>query len=163
MSGSSIIGKNWRRNSLQWSGHVFEAIGLNILDHLVRVEHFTIHGDINSGWFALDGAQGAADIEDGVAYMPTESGDLTYTVTGIDATTTCENEATIDITVNALPEVVANASPEVLCDGEELTLTGSGATIYTWDMGVDDGVTIGCTAIGSSESVVINVLKANLK
>ena len=80
------------------------------------------------------------DIEDGVAYMPTESGDLTYTVTGIDATTTCENEATIDITVNALPEVVANASPEVLCDGEELTLTGSGATIYTWDMGVDDGV-----------------------
>ena len=66
MSGSSIIGKNWRRNSLQWSGHVFEAIGLNILDHLVRVEHFTIHGDINSGWFALDGAQGAADIEDGV-------------------------------------------------------------------------------------------------
>ena len=80
------------------------------------------------------------DIEDGVAYMPTESGDLTYTVTGIDATTTCENEATIDLTVNALPEVVANASPEVLCDGEELTLTGSGATIYTWDMGVDDGV-----------------------
>jgi len=94
---------------------------------------FTASGADSYNWDPVD-------IEDGVAYMPTESGDLTYTVTGIDATTTCENEATIDITVNALPEVVANASPEVLCDGEELTLTGSGATIYTWDMGVDDGV-----------------------
>jgi hypothetical protein len=81
-----------------------------------------------------------ADIEDGVAYTPTETGELTYTLMGLDDITGCENETTIDITVNALPDVTASASPDVVCDGDELTLTGGGATDYTWDMGVEDGV-----------------------
>jgi len=81
-----------------------------------------------------------ADIEDEVAYTPAETGTLTYTVTGTDEATGCENEATIDVTVNDLPGVTATASPDVVCEGEELTLTGGGATDYTWDMGVEDGV-----------------------
>ncbi len=81
-----------------------------------------------------------ADIEDGVAYTPSETGEFTYTVTGTDATTTCTNEASIDVVINDLPEVEAIASSEELCDGDELTLTGSGAVDYSWDMGAEDGV-----------------------
>jgi len=44
------------------------------------------------------------------------------------------------ITVNALPTVVANATTTSVCAGNPVTLTGSGATSYTWDNGVTDGI-----------------------
>jgi hypothetical protein len=47
---------------------------------------------------------------------------------------------TIDITINALPTVSANASATSVCQGNQVTLTGSGATSYTWDNGVTNGV-----------------------
>ena len=43
------------------------------------------------------------------------------------------------MTVNPTPTVVASASPSTtLCEGDQLTLSGSGPTgsIYTWDNGV---------------------------
>ena len=49
--------------------------------------------------------------------------------------------ATVDltITVNALPTVTASSTPlSPLCDGDDLTLNGGGATTYTWDNGVTD-------------------------
>jgi hypothetical protein len=95
-----------------------------------------------------------ADIDDGVAYTPVDAGVMTYTVTGTDGVTSCENEATIEITINALPEVTATASPESVCDGDELTLTGGGATDYDWDMGVDDGVAF-TPAIGTATYTVV--------
>jgi hypothetical protein len=46
----------------------------------------------------------------------------------------------INITVNALPTVSANASATSICQGSQVTLTGSGAASYTWDNGVTNGV-----------------------
>jgi len=75
---------------------------------------------------------------DGVAFTPTVT--TTYTVTGTDANN-CTNTAQITITVNPAPTVTANASPATsICVGDQVTLTGGGATSYTWDNGVTDGV-----------------------
>ncbi|MBD3636137.1 MAG: PKD domain-containing protein [Crocinitomicaceae bacterium] len=45
------------------------------------------------------------------------------------------------ITVNAAPTVTASASPnDTICSGDQVTLTGGGASTYTWDNGVTNGV-----------------------
>jgi hypothetical protein len=77
-------------------------------------------------------------VTDGAAFEPTATGTLTYEVTGEDANG-CTNTATVDVTVNALPTVTAGADQSV-CEGTQVTLSGSGADTYTWDNGVDDGV-----------------------
>jgi hypothetical protein len=46
----------------------------------------------------------------------------------------------INITVNALPTVSANASATSVCQGNQVTLTGSGAASYVWDNGVTNGM-----------------------
>ncbi|MDI3527883.1 MAG: large repetitive protein [Tenuifilum sp.] len=46
---------------------------------------------------------------------------------------------TITTTVNPLPTVTANASANPVCEGDGVTLTGSGAVSYSWDKGVNDG------------------------
>ncbi|HIA06574.1 MAG TPA: hypothetical protein EYN71_07740, partial [Flavobacteriales bacterium] len=61
-----------------------------------------------------------------------------YTVTGTDANN-CSNTDQVTITVNTLPTVDAGPDTTV-CDGDTVTLTGSGATIYDWNNGVTDGV-----------------------
>mgnify|MGYP000539146122 CR=1 FL=1 len=78
-------------------------------------------------------------ISDGVAFNPTTT--TTYNVTGTDING-CQNTDTLTITVNPLPTVVANASSTTINAGEPVTLTGSGATTYTWDNGVNDGDTV---------------------
>ncbi|MFH2144123.1 MAG: PKD domain-containing protein, partial [Bacteroidota bacterium] len=45
----------------------------------------------------------------------------------------------ITITVNVLPTVDAGVD-QVVCDGTPVVLSGSGATTYTWDNGVIDGI-----------------------
>jgi len=50
------------------------------------------------------------------------------------------------ITVNALPNVVANTSNTSICAGDSIVLTGSGATSYSWDNGVTNGVSFIPTA-----------------
>ncbi|MGB1017423.1 MAG: gliding motility-associated C-terminal domain-containing protein, partial [Chitinophagales bacterium] len=49
--------------------------------------------------------------------------------------TRCDSILTTTLTINALPNVTANASSLSLCQGESLTLTGGGATTYTWTGG----------------------------
>lgn len=73
----------------------------------------------------------------GVPFAP-PLGTTTYTVTGTSAAG-CVNSATIDITVTALPDVIATADLTEVCEGEEVTLSGSGADTYDWDLGVMDG------------------------
>ncbi len=82
-------------------------------------------------------------VTDGVAFTPAST--TTYTVTGTDGNG-CQNTDTITITVNPLPTVTANASTLLICEGDPVTLTGSGATSYTWDNGVTDGVAFNPTA-----------------
>lgn len=77
-------------------------------------------------------------VTDGVAFTPAIT--TTYTVTGTDANS-CSATDQITITVNPQPNVTANAAPSsTICVGDQVTLTGSGASSYTWDNGVTDGV-----------------------
>jgi len=57
---------------------------------------------------------------------------------------------TATITVNALPTVTASANPSTtVCAGDPVTLTGSGATSYSWTGGITDGVSFTPAASGS--------------
>ncbi len=63
----------------------------------------------------------------------------TYSVTGTDANG-CIGNANTSITVNPIPIVVASSSAATICAGSDVTLTGSGASTYSWSGGVTDGV-----------------------
>lgn len=95
-------------------------------------------------------------ITSGDPYTPPTDGDFTVSVVGTDLTTGCSNTAEIELTVHPLPEVVANSSEEDLeiCYGEELTLSGSGAESYDWDLGVEDGVPFTPGPIGTTTYTV---------
>ncbi|MBN2668155.1 MAG: T9SS type A sorting domain-containing protein [Bacteroidales bacterium] len=93
-------------------------------------ESITLYGS-GTGTFTWDNG-----VNDNVAFVPSQS--ATYTVTGTDGT--CENTDQIDITVLDLPSVTANATETTICDGESITLYGSGASTYTWDNSVSDNV-----------------------
>lgn len=77
-------------------------------------------------------------IVNGVPFVP-DAGLNTFDLIGTDVNG-CIDSTSIDILVHLLPEVVANASDISLCLGESLTLNGSGAEFYLWDMGVIDGI-----------------------
>jgi hypothetical protein len=64
---------------------------------------------------------------------PANAGMYTVEVTG-----NCGSETSIstNLTVNPLPNVLANASASSVCEGDQVTLFGSGALSYSWDNGV---------------------------
>ncbi|MGZ3931277.1 MAG: beta strand repeat-containing protein, partial [Bacteroidia bacterium] len=74
-----------------------------------------------------------------VTVSPTVS--TTYTVTGANVTG-CKNTATVSITVNPSPTVSATSSPTAMCIGATATLSGSGATTYTWNPGGLSGTSV---------------------
>ena len=76
-------------------------------------------------------------VNDGIAFSPVV-GTITYTVIGTDANG-CSNTDQVDITVNPLPIVDAGMDQQ-LCNGNQVTLNGAGATVYAWDNGIVDGV-----------------------
>ena len=67
-----------------------------------------------------------------VTVAPTTT--TSYTVTGTSAG--CFNTTTITITVNPLPNVTATSSAASVCTGSSVTLTGGGASSYTWNNNV---------------------------
>ena len=80
-------------------------------------------------------------ITDGVQFVPLFSN--TYTVTGTDGNG-CENTDQVAITVNSLPTVGAGTD-QTVCEGDPVTLSGTGASSFTWDNGVSDGVAFNAT------------------
>jgi hypothetical protein len=52
----------------------------------------------------------------------------------------CSSSAISSVTVNSVPTVTANSSAASICAGSNVTLNGGGATSYTWDNGVTNGV-----------------------
>lgn len=85
----------------------------------------------------------------GATFTPAvTTGITTYYVTASNnGTTNCASAPTlVDVTFNTLPTVSANTSATTVCEGENVTLTGSGASTYTWDNGVTDGVAFAATA-----------------
>jgi len=77
------------------------------------------------------------NVIDAVSFVPTAT--TTYMVTGTDVNG-CVNTAMITVTVNPLPVVTANSSAASVCTGGSVTLTGGGASTYTWDNNVIDAV-----------------------
>ncbi|MEQ8580529.1 MAG: YHYH protein [Marinoscillum sp.] len=84
-------------------------------------------------------------VTDGVPFTPTQT--TTYTVVGTDDHG-CSGTAQLTITVNQAPMVTASSTATTLCKGESITLTGSGASSYTWSGEVEDGVPFAPTASG---------------
>jgi len=75
-------------------------------------------------------------ITNGVAFTPSV-GTTTYTVTGTSSTN-CVNTDQMVVTVNPLPSVNAGID-QAVCAGIQVTLTGSGASTYSWNNSVTDG------------------------
>jgi gliding motility-associated-like protein len=75
-------------------------------------------------------------VTNGVSFSPTST--TTYTVTGTNVNG-CTNTDVVLVTVNPLPIVNAGVDLTV-CESSTIILTGSGATTYTWDNGVTNGV-----------------------
>ncbi|HKC67143.1 MAG TPA: T9SS type A sorting domain-containing protein, partial [Bacteroidia bacterium] len=76
-------------------------------------------------------------VTNGVAFAPTAT--QTYVVTGADVNG-CMGTDSVTVNVLPRPTVTANATQTTVCAGSSVTLTGSGATTYTWTSGVTDGV-----------------------
>ena len=70
-------------------------------------------------------------------FIPTET--KNYTVTGTDING-CRNTSTINVNVNILPSVKASASKTTVCSGDNVTLSGLGASIYSWNNDITNGV-----------------------
>ena len=77
------------------------------------------------------------NVVNGIPFTPTSTN--TYTVTGTDVYG-CSNTASVNITVNPLPNISISASSNPVCEGDLLTLTASGAQTYIWNNGVQNGV-----------------------
>ncbi|MEN9998258.1 MAG: hypothetical protein RI922_1248, partial [Bacteroidota bacterium] len=75
-------------------------------------------------------------ITNGVAFTPAAT--TTYTLTGTSASG-CINTDQVVVTVNPLPSVNAGVDQSI-CIGASVVLAGSGATSYTWNNGVTNGV-----------------------
>lgn len=70
------------------------------------------------------------------AFVPVNT--QTYTMTGTD-THGCQNTDAVTVTVNPLPNVNAGAD-QTVCAGTAVTLSGSGATTYSWSDGVSNNM-----------------------
>ncbi len=93
-------------------------------------------------------------VTNNVAFSPSSSN--TYTVTG--TTGACSGTASINIPVNPNPTVTANTTTNTVCAGSNITLTGGGATSYTWTGGVTDNVAF---APSTSTTYVVTGLTGN--
>lgn len=86
-------------------------------------------------------------ITNGTAFTP-PLGTTVYTVTGT-AVGGCEKTKQITVIANALPVVGYTVTDNEVCDGTPVTLTGTGATTYSWDNGISNGVAF-VQAIGTT-------------
>jgi gliding motility-associated-like protein len=75
----------------------------------------------------------------------------TYTVTG--SASGCPNTtANITVSVNALPTVAASSAAPAICSGQSTTITGSGASTYTWSPATGLSATTG-TSVTANPTV----------
>jgi gliding motility-associated-like protein len=73
-----------------------------------------------------------------VTVSPTTT--TTYTVTGTSGS--CTGTSTVTVTVSSSLAVSAIAAPPAICSGSATTLTGSGATTYSWNPGGLSGTSV---------------------
>lgn len=75
-------------------------------------------------------------VTDNVSFTPAAT--LTYTITGT-SNSGCTSSDQVVVTVNSIPTVNAGADQSI-CFGSSTTLNGSGASTYTWDNGINNGI-----------------------
>ena len=102
-------------------------------------------------------------VQNGLPFSPNAT--QTYTVTGTDANA-CSNTAQVSVTVNPTPSV-SGGNNQSVCAGSPVTLSGSGASSYTWSNGISNGVafvpvatqsyTVTGTANGCSNTAQVTV------
>lgn len=92
----------------------------------------TASGASSYSW-ALSTAPGTV-INTNASFTVSPSGTTTYIVTGTNGFN-CSNTNTVTVTVNALPTVQITSINDTICNGDSLTLTGNGASTYTWSVG----------------------------
>jgi len=83
------------------------------------------------------------------------SSTTTYTVTGTQSG--CQNTSTITITVTSQPNVTATAGNPSICTGSGTTLTGGGATTYTWMPGSLSGTSVNVSPASTTTYTVTGV------
>ncbi len=81
----------------------------------------------------------------------------TYTVTGSNAFG-CTASATVVLVVTPTPTVTASVNPTLICAGSSATLTGSGATTYTWLPG---GMTTATAVVNPTVTTTYTLTGAN--
>ena len=81
-------------------------------------------------------------VTNGTAFTPA-LGTITYTVTG--TTSGCTSTDQVVVTVNPLPTVSATTDT-ILCEHQSIILVGSGASNYSWNNGITNGVAFTPTA-----------------
>jgi PKD repeat protein len=69
----------------------------------------------------------------------------TYTVTGTRTNTGCQNNATVTVTVNALPVVTVSPTSPSICIGSSTSLSAGGANTYIWSPSTGLSATTGAT------------------
>lgn len=75
-------------------------------------------------------------IQNGVPFSPQNAG--TYTVTGTTSNG-CTGTDQINLSLHPAPQVYAGPDQQI-CIGGQVTLSGSGASTYSWSGGISDGV-----------------------
>ena len=106
-------------------------------------------------------------VTDGVAFTPSIT--ASYSAVGISsAGCTSTNTAVVTVTVNQLPIVTASVGAAVICSGYTTSLTGGGATTYSWSGNVQNGVvftptsTSDYTLTGTDSNNCQNTVTANI-
>lgn len=113
-------------------------------DSITFTDASTTSGATTYSWTFTTGTPGTANTAGPHTVVFNTAGTHNISLTVTDANGT--DNITLPITVNPLPTVTANATATSICSGDPVTLTGSGATSYTWDNGVTDGVAFNPTA-----------------
>ena len=91
----------------------------------------------------------------GATITATPTVNTTYTLTGTD-NNGCTKTSTQSIIVSDLPTVGVSVSPSAtVCFGSNVTLSGTGASTYSWSGGINNGTAFTATNTGTSTYTVI--------
>ncbi len=75
------------------------------------------------------------NVTNGTAFKPAATASYTVTASSPGG---CTSSKLVTVKVNELPKVKAQATDTEICKGDKVTLSGSGATSYTWDNNVQN-------------------------
>jgi len=88
-------------------------------------------------------------ISNGIAFTTTTS--ATYVVYATNTLSGCTERDSVSIIVNPSPTITAasSRSNSTICSGNDITLSASGANVYTWTGGISNGMSFTPTATQS--------------